>query len=467
MSEQKQDELQRSQGQWMRPLQTAQLGNGVQPRKLSDAYAGRYTPNEPDANEAAYTAQAQATRRRRQTAAQPMTDQPAPETDAKPDAVLYSSAAGIPAAAFQDSVPGEGAAATGRRRRRMEQRQEEAPAPLPQLQPSITFSEDTLRRRAEAERQEAMRLQQEEAAAASSLREKAEAAKEAVRRSAEEEAFARQDSLRSRANAIHAAQSSQELQSAFTTNPYAAAAEPVLPEMPLREKAEAAKGNAKQKLNPFNRKGAPVSHTEDGAETPLLVNSTNKPFGLKEGLSWTLTRSDKKQPKREEAPAPDLMDSAQMPTPAPVTAIDIPKAKRTNRWLTVLVVLMLIAAAAGYLTLSGLGEDLANRAVGFYNAMTNKTVQTGTMSVVPETAAVPATLIVTLSTDSTIADLRLLDDDNNLLPADVSCVASGNDCLWSARVVMDKPYTGFIRAQLLDMKGEWVIGSSSRYVNID
>jgi nucleoid-associated protein YgaU len=143
MSEQKQDEVLYSQSQWMRPLQTAQLGNGVTPRKLSDAYATRYTPNEPDASEAAYAAQAQAARRRRHGAAPAQPQQPAgavatpeprPEPEARPDAVLYSSTTGIPPSAFADSEPGEGAAATGRRRRRMEQRREENP-PLPQLQP--------------------------------------------------------------------------------------------------------------------------------------------------------------------------------------------------------------------------------------------------------------------------------------------------------------------------------------------
>lgn len=423
---------QSNQNPW---LHTPEPVRRTRTQRMEEHYAGQYTPNEPDGNEAVYAARAAAARQRAQalrteaiTQMAIAQDEPDDGTAGEPDAVLYRHSTGIPAAA-----PGEPSQRRRRRRADAYRAEEEAShyvissgnvSGIADGEEALT---DTARTRAQAIQAAREALDKQE----STLKDKAEAAKAEAR-----------------------AGLTADLRAPETQKEHK-------PGKNQREKT----ATAKEKLGFFNRRSSAPAPSDD---TLLLVNTTTTPFGLPEGVEW-------QPPKAAAAPAEDdddasmedRMDSTRMPTPAPVSTLDVPKAKKTNRLLTLLAVLMLLVAAGGFLWLSGLGESLWKSASSLYTELTTETIKTGEMSVVPEAAAVPTTLTVTLATDNTIADLRLLDDDGNVMPASIICTANGEDCLWSCRVVIETPYSGFIRAQLLDKNGQWILGSSSRYVSIN
>lgn len=421
----------RQQGQnpWLKPAQPVKPGS-TQP--TADRYAEQYIPNEPDSNEPMYAAQAAAARQRAQdirTAAltqQAAIDEQAAEAAShavveslyRQDTGIARPAADADAAALQgDEQP--------RRRRRMVVRQEDGNvtvAPMPEAPTDLT---DTARRRTQA----ILAAQQEQEMQDESLRKKAEAAKQEAR----------------------------EKQTPGTYTPV---------QQPQAEQTGSkVPEKAKKKLGAFH-------HRKEEAEVPLLVNSSPVPFGLPSDVEWDSERMRSVHPDEDEELAQeDQMDSQRMPKPAPVPTFEVPAApapkKKGTGLLTLLIIVMVLVALCSALWLSGLGKSLWEGAVDLYTGLTTETIKTGDMSVVPEAAAVPTTLTVTLTTDNTIADLRLVDDAGQMFDATVMCTSYGDTCLWSCRMAIEEPYSGFVHAQLLTRSGEWLPGSSSRYVSID
>lgn len=426
------DDHTRQQGQnpWLKPAQPVGPGS-AQP--LADRYAGQYIPNEPDSNEPMYAAQAAAARQRAQdirTAA--LTQQAAIDEQAAEEAAhavvesLYRQDTGIarPADDADAAIP-QGDEQPRRRRRRMVVRQEDGNvtvAPMPEAPADLT---DTARRRAQA----ILAAQQEQEMQEESLRKKAEAAKQEAREKQVPGAYAP------------------------VQQPQAEQTGSKVPE------------KMKKKLGAFH-------HRKEDTEVPLLVNISPVPFGLPSDVEWDSARMRSVRPDEDEELAQeDQMDSQRMPKPAPVSTFEAPAApapkKKGIGLLILLIVVMVLLALCSALWLSGLGKTLWEGAVDLYTGLTTETIKTGDMSVVPEAAAVPTTLTVTLTTDNTIADLRLVDDAGQMFNATVMCTSYGDTCLWSCRMAVEEPYSGFVHAQLLTRSGEWLPGSSSRYVSID
>ncbi len=453
------------QNQWMQPPRAAHLEGSPRTPQTGDRYGMQYTPNEPDAREPAYAAQAAAARRRAGR------QQAAPQPAVKPDAVLYRQSTGvvelppIPAAPMMAAVP---VAAS---------RKPDAPAPLPfrEMEPGAST-----RRRRRVMPQDSVAY--EEPAPESSLAQKAEEAKQAAREHASlpqqtgslaqkaeaAKQAAREKSVYSRTEALMEAEDRYASQSPLDEPEET---RPVLP--PAGAEASRKKNDSvRERLNIFARR--PAKNEEPEQEPQLLVNTSHTAFGLHNGLSLELTNtfaSDEEDEEEEENGryVEDHMETGRMPAPAPVSTLEPPRRSGGAlpvKLLKAVVVLMLLAAIVSFLWLSGIGEYVSTGVQRIYADLTDNTVATGAMSVVPEAAAVPTTLLVTLTTDHTIADLRLLRDDGQVLEADISCNADGGETLWTCRVPMEEAYEGFIRAQLLNAKGEWRIGSSSRYVNI-
>lgn len=422
----------RDQTPWTRPLQPSGV---ARPRLPVGENGLSYTPNEPDGDEALYAAKAEAARQR---AAGLRTEPVAETADPKPvsayplpchaDAVLYSSATGIHPQSEPENTFAEEAAP----RRGLDAAMPSQPAALPRRR----------RRRDPAEAGEAGETAQTVPAPQTqeeTLREKAYKAKERVA------AFS-DSSARRRTDALVAAERGEQ---------------------PAPAAGGAGVQEAAASFAPKEARLEEAFTDESDTGTTLLVNTSNVPFGLHSGLEWNLGSRPEKND--EESAGEDHMDSGRMPVPMPAPASEpaAPKRKKGTGFLTALVAVMLLVAALGFLGLSGVGEKLLNGANRLFSPLAEKTIQTGEMSVVPEEAAVPSALVVTLSTDNTIADLRLLNEQGQIFDADVVCHSTGEDCLWICRLVMEEPYTGFIRAQLLTRNGDWVMGSSSRHVNVN
>ena len=432
------------QNQWMQPPRPAQLEGGPRTPQMDERYAMQYTPNEPDANEGVYAAQAAAARRR-------MDRQRALQQPVRPDAVLYSRSGGaaeLPPVPERPVMPPIPMAAD---------RRPEASAPLPfrDQEPGA----NTRRRRRQ--------LQEEYALQNDPLSEKAEQVKQSVK--TEEDTGSVYDKAVAAKNALREGRSYDRTRALLTAEETYArqqssgGAEDVSPVQPPAEKRDA----AREKLNVFSRR--PPKRKEPEPEPELLVNTSTTAFGVPPDLSLQLTDSLADDEDEDDSRLCDHVDTVHMPKPAPVPTCQTPQVQKPGlpvRLLKAVVVIMLLIAVGAFLWLSGIGEYLTDGVQKVYADLTDRTLTTGSMTVVPQDAAVPTTLLVTLSTDNTIADLRLLRDDGQLLAADISCTPSGADTLWTCTVVVDEPYEGFIRAQLLDAKGEWRVGSSSRYVNI-
>lgn len=432
------------QNQWMQPPRPAQLEGSPRTQQTDERYAMQYTPNEPDANEGVYAAQAVAARRR-------MDRQRAPQQPVRPDAVLYSrngGAAELPPVPERPVMPAVPMAAD---------RRPEDPAPLPfrEQEPGA----NTRRRRRQ--------LQEETAPQNDTLREKAEQAKQNAREKTADGPGSVYDKAVAAKNALREGRGYDRTRALLTAEETYArqqsgdGAEDVSPVRPPAQKSD----SVRERLNVFSRR--PPKREEPEQEPELLVNTSATAFGVPPDLSLPLT--DSLADDDDDSRLCDHVDTVHMPKPAPVSTGEAPQVKKPGlpvRLLKAVVVIMLLVAVCAFLWLSGIGEYLTDGVQKVYADLTDRTLTTGSMTVVPQDAAVPTTLLVTLSTDHTIADLRLLRDDGQLLEADISCTPSGSDTLWTCSVVVDEPYEGFIRAQLLDAKGEWRIGSSSRYVNI-
>lgn len=416
---------------WSRPLQPSGV---ARPRLPVGENGLLYTPNEPDHDEAVYAARAAAARRRAADL-RPEATGPAPEP--KPisaqtspihaDTVLYSSATGIhPQREPENLFEGEA------------ELRYDPDAAKPTQPGSLTRRR---RQRGASADGETARTEPEVPVQQEPLHEKAQRAEEQVK------AFSDSTTARRRTRALQAAAVAEDAVPAGETP--ADSARPISSFAPRQAREE----------EPFT--------DENDTGSSLLVNTSNVPFGLQKGMKWKL--KNRPEPEDEEAAGEDHMDSGRMPVPVPASAAAPAKPRRKggNGFLVALIAVMLLVAACGFLWLSGIGDKLLGGIHLLRSQPAEKTIRTGEMSVVPEDAAVPTALVVTLSTDTTIADLRLLNDQDQVLAAEVICNSSGEDCLWICRLVISEPYTGFIRAQLLTRDGDWVMGSSSRYVNIN
>ena len=171
--------------------------------------------------------------------------------------------------------------------------------------------------------------------------------------------------------------------------------------------------------------------------------------------------------EEDDEPEEDCMDTASMPIPTPVSTLDIPKVRHSNRLLTMLLVLMLLGAAGTFLWLSGYGQTLYHHAIKLVDRIQNDTVSTGPMSITPESAALPANLTITVTTDLTISALKLIDDSDRELPAKVSQQVRKDDTLWICSLKMEDPYSGYIRTRLLCKDDQWRTGSEKRHVELN
>lgn len=175
--------------------------------------------------------------------------------------------------------------------------------------------------------------------------------------------------------------------------------------------------------------------------------------------------------EEDETPADDFVETARMPVPQPVSTLDIPTTKEPKKkgykLMTLLMVLMLLAAAAGFLWLSGLGEKLINGASNIVETLSSSTVSIEAMTVSPEHAALPAKLTFHLKTDATITELRLVTADGSQLPADASVTIAENGLDWECKCTLTEPYTGTVYAELLCADGQWRKASESCYIEIN
>lgn len=169
----------------------------------------------------------------------------------------------------------------------------------------------------------------------------------------------------------------------------------------------------------------------------------------------------------EEEEGEDCMDTSAMPIPAPVNTFDIPKVKRGKKLFTLLLVVMLLAAAAGFLWVSGYGEKLYHGAIELVQNLKSDAVPTGALTISPETAALPAKLTVTVTTESTISSLKLVDENDAELPTEIAYTAHEDGILWKCTLRMDQPYNGFVYTKLLCEDGQWRPGSEKGHLTVE
>ncbi len=175
--------------------------------------------------------------------------------------------------------------------------------------------------------------------------------------------------------------------------------------------------------------------------------------------------------EEDDAPAVDFVDTARMPIPQPVSTFDTPQTsqskKKGYKLMTLLMVLMLLAAAAGFLWLSGLGEKLIGGASDLVQSISTPTVSTGAMTVSPEHAALPAKMTFRLQTDATITEMRLVTAAGDQLPAEASVTIAENGLDWELKCTLTEPYTGTVYAELLCADGQWRRASQSCYIEVN
>ena len=169
----------------------------------------------------------------------------------------------------------------------------------------------------------------------------------------------------------------------------------------------------------------------------------------------------------EEDEEEDCMDTSAMPIPVPVNTFDIPKVKRGKKLFTLLLVAMLLAAAAGFLWVSGYGEKLYHGAIELVQNLKSDAVSTGALTISPETAALPAIVTVSLTTEENISSLKLVDGDGNELPAQVAYTAHEDGIQWICTLRMSEPYTGPVCTQLLCEDGQWRPGSEKGHLTVE
>ena len=507
---------------WMRPMHSQQLLRRDQPRQAPEP-AGPYTPNEPDHNEAIYAARAAAARQqaaaRQAAGAEPpsvaqmaveqaaqqahaarQTLPPLRENDAavpypaQPAAVLYQQATGVQQP-VQPAVQ-KPARPTQPHRLPMDayltvEPANEAAAPSSRLLDDgaladAMLAEETLL--STSPRRRRMVMRQERAAAE-------------WPDSAPAEAVQPMDAIPDMVQMPPLPQDDQESSAESSTVPVreeAPALEetqpmdaiPDMPELPPLvllpqddpepETDAPAAPASEEALVPEESQAAPETTQEAAPETadpqpdpqpevPLNPSSLPSDF-FDMPLENPLKQYDWYNGdvlEEDDDPEEDCMESSSMPTPAPVSTVDIPKVRQGKRLLTVLLTLMLLVAAAAFLWLSGYGEKLYHGAGRLVEHLQNPTVATGPMSVAPESAALPATLTITLTTDASISDLRLLDDSHQPLPVAFIAEAQGDQTLWTGTLTMETAYDGFLHTLLLCKDGQWRTGREKVHVTLN
>lgn len=473
---------------WMRPMSAQMLVRKAAPVRAAEP-VGPYTPNEPDENEAIYAARAAAARQQveaRQTndALSPVqlaVEQAAQEAHAarqtvaepaQPDAVFYQQSTGVqqpqqePQQPVQPTQPHRlptSAYAIAQMEPQAAAGTEEAALADPML------VEEAQQTAAPRRRRMVMR-QERETAAALPPEGKEEAAPEEAQAAPAEEP--------SEAKAADAATENDAYVDFFEA------------EEPVENEAEADDSPQEPEIG-----DADAQPEGEAADTPEAAGSdqADEPSEPDETLDCDLNLSQLNPDhpsedyfrlplenplkgyawytdevlEEEDDPEEDCMDTSAMPVPAPVSTIDVPKVRRGKRVLSLLLVLMLLLAAGGYLWISGHGEVLYRKALQLVETLKVPTVRTGAMTVNPETAALPAVLTVTLTTDSDISAMELVDDADQLLAAEIASQAQGEKTLWTCTLRMETAYSGFIRARCLCPDGQWRMASQKRHVEVN
>ncbi|MBE5793433.1 MAG: hypothetical protein E7323_01980 [Clostridiales bacterium] len=498
---------------WMRPMQSQQLIRNDQTRRPLEP-AGPYTPNEPDHNEAIYAARAAAARQQamaRQAAAQPQSavqqavEQAARQAHAarqvvqpqmaqryaytpqpvQPAAVFYQQSTGVqqppqpapqqplrpaqphrlpmdayagqpvqqPAAGYAPSrqvdesllsdamLMEEARQPASPRRRRMVMRQEREAAeqaqrsqmPSAQMPPAVAAPMETIPAMPRLEIQpDAFFPPVEDPLPSAPHKESRPDAPTAQTLSQPADLFPQIEST-------PAAQPEPAPQPEPVPDPAPAAQEMFLPE--AAREAESIPD--------------PANPPADFFEMPLDNPLKQYPWYAEDVL------------EEDDDPEEDCMDTSSMPIPAPVSTLDIPKLRRGKRLLTVLLALMLLAAAGAFLWLSGYGEKLFHQATKLVETVKNTTQSTGPMKVSPESAGLPAVLTISITTDRNISDLRLIDDNDQELSAQIHSRTVGKEILWTGTLVVKQAYVGYLRTRLLCKDGQWRTGSEKCYVELN
>ena len=467
---------------WMRPTNSQQLIRNDTTRR-NPVPVSPYTPNEPDRNEAVYAARAAAARQ--QAAARQTAPAPSPVQQALDQAAQQAHAARQSAslttdryARVQQEMPAQPAAvfyqqSTGA----VQPARQEAAQPARPAQPHRLPMDAWQQPRQEAPAASITR--QVDAAALADPMLAEEAVQTATSRRRSRMVMRQEREMPAEAPAAFPPVSAQEA-AAAQPDPQpmpAPAQEPVLetiPPMPQlsgqpdllfsQDTAPATSDTPAQPLpsgDPADDLFAEVfPETVPEIKAEPAADDFRLPENPLKDYSWY------DEPDEDE-PEGDCVDTSSMPVPAPVSTLDIPKVRRGKRLFTLLLVVMLLAAAGAFLWLSGYGEKLYHSAIKLVDSIQNPTVPTGPMNVTPESAALPATLTVTVTTDSTVTALKLLDDTDQPLAASVTSQAQGDQTLWTCSVRFETPYEGFLRAQLLGEDGQWHIGSEKRHVALN
>ena len=496
------DERNRSANPWMRPMGAQQLIRGGQTRRPPEPVS-LYTPNEPDQNEAIYAARAVAARQQAMTrqTAQPLSpvqlavEQAAQEAHAArqmnqppTDRYAYAPQPVQPAAVFYQQSTGV-----------VGQEPPAAPQPArpaqPHRLPMDAYPAATGSPEAAGMAYAAPSRQVDDAVLADSMLMEAEQAasprrRRMVMRQEQERAVPQQEAAPAAQPAAEDASMERipampQLSVAPTAFfPAAEAAD--VPVAETMAEAPAPAGEPLTKIDlfadplaaasaPLPGDAVPDPQPDPQPEIPTqpepLLDPANPPSEFFElplenplkGFDWYA----EDVLEEDDDPEDDCMDTSSMPIPAPVSTLDIPKVRRGKRLFTLLLVLMLLAAAGAFLWLSGYGEKLYDHAVRLVDSIQNPTVSTGKLTISPESAGVPAILTISVTTDSDITALRLIDDKEQELPAQILSRAEGEKTLWTGSLTMQQAYNGFVRTQLLCGDGQWRTGSEKKHVQLN
>lgn len=492
------EERNRSANPWLRPMGAQQLIRGDQTRRPPEPVSP-YTPNEPDQNEAIYAARATAARQQAMTrhAAQPLSpvqlavEQAAQEAHAarqmsqppmeryayapqpvQPAAVFYQQSTGVvgqePPVAPQPARPaqphrlpmdaypaGSGSPeAAGMAYAAPSRRVDETALADSMLMEEAQLASPRRRRMVMRQEQERAVPQQEAAPAAQPAAEAAsmERIPAMPQLSVAPTAFFPADAPVTEAMVEAPASAVEPLaETDIFADPLAAVSAPLPGDAVPDPQSDPQPEIPAQPEPPLDPANPPSEFFDLPLENPL------------KGFDWYA----EDVLEEDDDPEDDCMDTSSMPIPAPVSTLDIPKVRRGKRLFTALLVLMLVAAAGAFLWLSGYGEKLYHHAVKLVDSIQNPTVPTGELTISPESAGVPAVLTISVTTDSDITALRLIDDKEQELPAQILSRAEGEKTLWTGSLTMQQAYDGFVRTQLLCGDGQWRTGSEKKHVQLN
>lgn len=472
---------------WMRPMSAQLLVRKDAPARVAEP-VGPYTPNEPDENEAVYAARAAAARqqaeaRQRDASLSPVqmaVEQAAQEAHAarqtvaepaQPDAVLYQQSTGVqqpeeePEQPVQPTqphrLPTSAYAIAQMDARPISRQADEAALADPML------VEEARQTTAPRRRRMVMRQEREAAEAAQAVPPEAqqEAAPEETQAPAEEPGKTEEAAIdNSVYEDLFEAEEPVENEAEPPASPQESGPADGQPEGEAPHQPGAAENDPAD---------APAEAGEDLA-CDLTLSQLDPAHPSEEYFRMPLENPLKGYAwytdevlDEEDDPEEDCMDTSAMPVPAPVSTIDVPRMRRGKWVLSLLLSLMLLLAAGGYLWISGHGEVLYRKALQLVETLKAPTVRTGAMTVSPETAAPPAVLTVTLTTGSDISAIELMDDADQPLAAEIVSRAQGEDTLWTCTLRMDAAYVGFVRARCLCSDGLWRVASQKRHVDVN